>query len=236
MKRIFVAIASVALGLFLSLSYGAVAQTGTSSPSSPTPATSAPAPVSRPATPTASPSSTALSELDRQFVRTAAEAGLANIAMGQLALQRTNNAEVRQFAQAEIAEQQQIKQNLTRLVPRMGVALPTAPGPKYQALMSQLSQLSGEQFNQAYMNEAGVNAHLENAATFQREAQFGRYPDLVNLATAALPTIQQHFTIASQATNYQFARVAQRFNRIPVGTPQSTTAPVVVPSSPQNPQ
>jgi hypothetical protein len=41
------------------------------------------------------------------------------------------------------------------------------------------SQLSGEQFDQVHLSEGGINAHLENAATFQREAAFGQNPDLV---------------------------------------------------------
>ncbi|MBD2020052.1 DUF4142 domain-containing protein [Leptolyngbya sp. FACHB-36] len=217
-KRIGITIALVAVGLFLSLGSSAIAQMR--------PAT--------PATPAAPAGNSQVNAVDQAFVMTAGEAALANIAMGQAALQKSNNAAVRQFAQAEINEQQQVRQDLTRLAPSLGVRLPAAPGPKYQALLTRLSRLSGEQFNQAFMNEGGVNAHLENAATYQREAQFGQNSQLLALATKGLPLIGQHFRTASTFTNYQFAQVSQRFNETAAGpgVPASQrTAPATAPTS-----
>lgn len=142
----------------------------------------------------------------------AAQAGNGNIMISQLALQKATSDAVRQFAQAEIDEQNLVKQELTRIAPTVGVTLPTDTLPKYQAAMSQLSQLSGSQFDSAFMSEAGINAHLENAALYQREAAFGQNSDLVALADRGLPIINQHFTTAAGLTNYQFAQVSQRFN------------------------
>ena len=202
MKRFFVAIACAVVGLMLTIGYGAVAQM-------------------RPEATTSS-----MMSVDRQFMLTAGEAGLANIAMGQMALQKSTNPTVKQFAQAEIAEQQQVKQNLSRVAPKMGVSLPTAPGPKYQALMTRLAQMSGTQFDQAYLHEGGVNAHLENAAVYQREAQFGQAPDVIAIANQGLPIIQQHFNTASRLTDYRFAQVSQRFNTPTTSsTPQSSNTP-----------
>jgi putative membrane protein len=212
-KRAAVTLALVVFGLFIALGSGVVAQTNRTAPSSTSPTTSG-----------------QVSDIDRAFMMTAAEAGVANIQMGQLALQKASSQQVKQFAQAEISEQQAVSKELQRLAPQARVALPTTPGPKYQAALRQLSQLSGQQFDQAYMSEGGVNAHLENAATFQREAAFGQYPDLVRLANSGLPTINQHFTTASSLTNYRFAQVPQRFNG--TGVPASQN-PTVAPRSNQ---
>ncbi|MCU0549936.1 MAG: DUF4142 domain-containing protein [Leptolyngbya sp. Prado105] len=150
--------------------------------------------------------------IDVSFANEAAQAGVGNIMLGQLALRRSNNQTVRNFAQAEIQEQQGISADLNRIAPRIGVTLPTTPAARFQAIMSRLSQLSGTQFDTAYLDEGGVNAHLEVAALFQRETAFGRNPELVSVANRSLPTINQHFTIASQATNYRFAQVPRRYN------------------------
>uniref|UniRef100_B8HK99 Outer membrane protein n=1 Tax=Cyanothece sp. (strain PCC 7425 / ATCC 29141) TaxID=395961 RepID=B8HK99_CYAP4 len=154
----------------------------------------------------------ALNPIDMAFMMEASLAGNGNMMLGQLALQRAGSEEAREFAQAEINEQMQIKNDLSQIAPRLGVTLPQNPAPKFEAAMAQLSQLSGRRFDSAYMNEGGVNAHLENAALFQREAAFGRNPDLVALANRGLPIINRHFDIASDYTDYQFARVSQRFN------------------------
>lgn len=200
LKRATTVIALTVLGLLMAFSPLVVAQTDRPAPSR---------------------SQNMIAEIDRQFMLTAAEAGMANIMMGQLALQQGSADEVKQFAQAEIDEQLNVKAELTQIAPQVGVTLPTAPGEKYQASLIRLSQLSGEQFDQAYLSEGGINAHLENAATFQREAAFGQNPDLVRLANSGLPIIDQHFGIASELTDYRFAEVPQRFNEVS-NAPSST--------------
>mgnify|MGYP002777057087 CR=1 FL=1 len=210
-KRVAVTLALVVFGLLIALGSGVVAQTNP------------------PANQTVS---NQVNDIDRAYMMTAAEAGVANIQMGQLALQRGTSPQVKQFAQAEINEQQTVSNELKRIAPRVRVNLPTTPGMKYQAALRRLSQLSGQQFDQAYLSEGGINAHLENAATFQREAAFGQNPDLIRLANAGLPIINQHFTTASSLTNYRFAQVPQRFNGS-TGTPASQNPQPIAPRSAQ---
>ncbi|MCC5610440.1 DUF4142 domain-containing protein [Nostoc sp. CHAB 5834] len=61
------------------------------------------------------------------------------------------------------------------------------------------------------MDEGGVNAHLENAALFQRQAALAQNPDLVAVVNRGLPTIRSHFNTASAITNYPFGQVARRY-------------------------
>lgn len=204
MRKILTSVALALIGLFAAVGCS-VAQT----PSAST-APTAPTQAAQPAT-TTQPSSQ-LSAIDQQFMLEAAQAGLGNIAISQLALQKGTSDAVKQFAQAEIDEQNFVSQELQRIASNVGVTLPTQPTPKAQAALTQLSTLSGTQFDSAFLNEGGINAHLENAALFQRQAAFGQNPDLIALADRGLPIITQHFTTASGLTNYQFAQVAQRFN------------------------
>ncbi|MCC5665195.1 DUF4142 domain-containing protein [Nostoc sp. CHAB 5784] len=200
-KRTLVTIALLAIGFFVSLGYSALlpnsefvkAQTNRTTPTQ----------------------NTQVNEVDRQFFIDAGQAGLGNIGLGQLALQRSTSPQVKQFATAEIQEQTQVKNDLTRIGSRLGVTPPTAPAPKFQASLALLSQLESDRFEQAYMDEGGVNAHLENAALFQREAALGQNPDLVAVANRGLPTIRKHFNTASAITKYQFGEVARRYNNLP---------------------
>lgn len=213
-KRTLVTLALVAVGFFISLGYSALL------PNSHI--------VNAQVNRTVPTRNNQLNEIDRQFILDAGQAGIGNIALGQLALQRSTNPQVKEFASAEIQEQTQVKSNLARIGPRLGVTPPTSPAPKQQAALARLSQLQDQRFEQAYMDEGGVNAHLENAAIFQREAAFGQNPDLVALANRGLPTIKKHFNTASAITNYQFAQVARRYNLASTSgksVPQGNTAP-----------
>ncbi|WP_341529752.1 hypothetical protein WKK05_10770 [Nostoc sp. UHCC 0302] len=73
-----------------------------------------------------------------------------------------------------------------------------------QAALVRLSQLQDNRFEQAYMDEGGVNAQLENAAIFQREAAFGQNPDLVVLETGDCLLLGSTLIlpVPSQITNF----------------------------------
>ncbi|MBW4603910.1 MAG: DUF4142 domain-containing protein [Calothrix sp. FI2-JRJ7] len=168
-----------------------------------------------------------LNAIDRQYVQDAGQLSLAGISLGKLALQRSTNASIKQFAQAEINEQVDVRNSLSRIAPKLGVTVPSTPNAKNQALSARMSQLRGENFDRAFLQEAGINAHLENAAVYQREAAFGQNQDLIAVANKALPTISTHFNTASSLTNYRVAQVIQGINT--PGTsgavPQNNTAP-----------
>lgn len=220
-KRILTVVTLFALGLLISCGYSAllpgdglvVAQTNRS-------------------TPTQNTQNTQMNEIDRQFLLDAGQGSVGNMMLGQLALKKSNDSQVKNFANAEIQEQTKVRNDLMKIAPQAGVTLSDRPAPKYQAAMTRLSQLNGKQFDQAYMDEGGVNAHLENAALFQREAAFGQNPGLVSVANQGLPIITQHFNTARAATDYQFAQVARNYNQT---TPVSGTLPRQDNTKPTNP-
>ena len=147
-----------------------------------------------------------LSPIDMQFVTDAAHGGMAEVQLGQLALQRSKSAEVKRFAQQMIQEHTRANEQLMQLAAQKGITPPTTPGPKYEAAMTRLRQLSGEAFDRAYMNEAGINGHLESAAVYQRQAALGQDPDLKAFAARILPRVQGHLEMASEMTGYRFAQ------------------------------
>jgi putative membrane protein len=154
-----------------------------------------------------------LSEVDKEFMLMANQNAVAAIALGQLALEKATQAEVQQFAQAEIEEQVQIREALAQLAPRLGVNnLPAQPTPRDQEVQARMTQLSEQQFDTAFMNEVGINAHLKNAALYQGEAALGQNAQLVDLAARGIPLIDQHFNIASDLTGYRVAQVPPRID------------------------
>ncbi len=203
-RRFLATLAFIAVGLFITLGYSAVFPESHS--------------VSAQTNQMAPTTNTKLNAIDQQFIIDAGQAGVGNTNLSQLALKRSNDPQIKQFAQAEIQEQTQVKNDLARIAPQLGVTPPKAPAAKHEAALARLSQLSGEDFNRAYMDEGGVNAHLENAAVFQREAAFGQNPALIAVANKGLPIIQKHFSTASTVTDYKFGQVARNYNN------QSTTS------------
>lgn len=139
---------------------------------------------------------TNISDLDRLYVLEAGWGGTAEVQLAQLALQKSKNNNVRQYAQQMIREHTPVNQQLIQLATRKGITPPTDVGPKYQALIAKLSQLSGSSFDQAYKNEAGMNLHMEYLAVQRRQSQLGQDPDLRRFAAKNIPAVQKHLQMS----------------------------------------
>ncbi|MBE9200574.1 DUF4142 domain-containing protein [Nodularia sp. LEGE 06071] len=140
-------------------------------------------------------SQNSLSGVDRLYLQEAAQAGMAEVEMAKLALEKSDNQNIKQYAQQMIQDHTPLNQELMQLAQQKGITLATNIGPKYQALKAQLSELSGKNFDQAYTNEAGINGHMENLVIHTRQLQLGQDPDLQAFAVKNLPIVDAHLQL-----------------------------------------
>ncbi len=186
---------SAALLLPLLASPGAFAQTmAPATPGAMSASPAAPASTMAPATPI--PSSTAkLSKMDMEFVTKAAQGGAAEVQMAQAAQQKTQDATVKQFAQAMIDDHTPANAKLAQLATAKGMTAPTDPSPAQQKMLAKLQGMDGAKFDHAYM--AGqVKSHQTMLKLFEREATNGTDTDLKAFAESTQPIIQKHLTMA----------------------------------------
>ena len=108
----------------------------------------------------------------------------------QLALRRSRNARVRQFAQLESNEQ-------IAYAAAMGFRPGSADlNPDQQAMLQQLSSVSGATFGRLYVR-GQIAGHQELLALNQTFAQGASDPLRRAVATVAVPAIQTHLTMLS---------------------------------------
>ncbi|MBE9209795.1 DUF4142 domain-containing protein [Nostoc sp. LEGE 06077] len=158
--------------------------------------TESPSPTATPTT----PGQNNLSASDRQFINEAAQGGLAEVKLGQLASQRAANNEVKQFGLRMVQDHTQVNTQLKQLAARKGVKLPTALNRENQQLQERLSKLSGANFDREYMTHM-VQDHQKDVSAFQTEAQQGQDPDVKAFAAQTLPTLQEHLQQARSIVN-----------------------------------
>ena len=130
-------------------------------------------------------------------MKMAAHSDQFEIRTSQLALEKTSNPEVKEYAQKMIQEHTESTQQLTRLASQRGVTLPGTPNSFQQAVIDQLTPLTGTQFDRAYL-AAQTNGHMLTVAVFQTEVGQGKDQDIQNFASQLLPTIAGHYQMASQ--------------------------------------
>ena len=165
------------------------------------------------ASPTASGQNT-LSSSDKKFMTEAAQGGLAEVQLGQLASQRGSSDAVKQYGQHMVDDHTPVNDQLKQLAIQKGVTLPTTIGRKNQQVKQRLSKLSGTNFDRQYLNQM-LQDHEKDVAAFKSEAQKGQDPDVKAFAAQALPTLQEHLEQVRSLVN----------SGTPTSTPTSTSTP-----------
>jgi putative membrane protein len=137
----------------------------------------------------------ALDPDDRSFLEKAAVGGKAEVELGQLALEKAQSEDVKQFAQRMVTDHSQANSQLMGLADKMSLSLPTALDDENQKTKDKLSKLSGAKFDKEYMKDM-VDDHQKDVNEFQKVSQNANNSDVKHFASQTLPTLQQHLDLA----------------------------------------
>ncbi len=131
------------------------------------------------------------------FVEHAIAGGMAEVAMGELAVRRATNPEVKAFAQRMIDDHSKANQELARLAQKLDVATPTKLDADQEAEAARLATLSGPEFDREYMRSQLAD-HDETLAIFERQTAPGKDGDVKAWASRMIPTLRSHREQAAQ--------------------------------------
>lgn len=132
---------------------------------------------------------------DEGFVKKASQAGMAEVKMGELAQQRTQNAEVKEFAQHLVTEHQKANTELQQLAQTKGMKVETEVGGKQKQTVSRLEKLNGQEFDKKFI-EAVVSEHKDDVKEFKKQAEKGKDADIKSWAQQTLPALEKHLEMA----------------------------------------
>jgi putative membrane protein len=125
------------------------------------------------------------------FTTNAAQGGMVEVRLGNLALAKAQSAEVKQFAEQMVADHTKANNELKEVAAKKSVALPTEVSDEQKSMLDKLSKLSGADFDKAYV-KAMVEDHEKDVKEFQTQAQTGTDADVKAFATNTLPTLKAH--------------------------------------------
>ena len=127
------------------------------------------------------------------FLAQAASANQFEIASSQLALQASQNAAVRNYANLLISDHMRLGAQVTAAAQSAGLTMPP-PGllPAQQAALAQLqAAATGPNFDMAY-RQAQIDAHNQAIGLMQNYSTGGDVPALRSAAGGAIPMMQMH--------------------------------------------
>ena len=135
---------------------------------------------------------------DTMFAMKAAQGGMAEVKLGQLAVDKASNPDVKEFGQRMIDDHTKANDQLKSICSAENMTPPADIDAKDQATYDKLSKLSGAAFDKAYIKDM-VKDHEMDIKEFQREANSGKDAQLKQFASTTLPTLQSHLQMAKSA-------------------------------------
>jgi putative membrane protein len=142
-----------------------------------------------------------VSKADQGIMRDIAHANLAEIETGKLALDKSQNDQIKKFAQQMIDDHTTAMNELTQLAQSKGVTLPAETDLKHKTMATALKALSGDKFDKQYISQAGVTDHQRTRDLLQKAQKSAKDPDLKAYVQKVLPIVNQHLAMAQQLAN-----------------------------------
>jgi len=127
-----------------------------------------------------------------EFIQTVAASDAFEIQSSELAAQRAARQDVKNLAAQMVTAHRQTTRELTQLTTANNLAAPTPQlDATQQASLNNLRNLSGEAFDDAYL-DAQVAAHENAVRAFEQYAANGEAGPLRDWAQRTLPNLRQH--------------------------------------------
>jgi putative membrane protein len=142
----------------------------------------------------------------KSFVEHAALDGMTEVELAKVALQKSKNDEVKQFAQKMTQDHGQANEQLAQIAKSKGISVPTKLDAKHEAMVKSLSAKSGAAFDKAYGQHMAKD-HSKAVALFQSAAKSSDQ-DIAAFAQKILPTLQEHKQMADNLQTNTGTRTA----------------------------
>lgn len=168
----------------------------------------------------------AVSAGDRDFVEDLTIAGMTEVELGRMAMERAASPLVKQFGDMMVKDHSKAGDELKQIAMRHSIPLPTGLDSPHQELTTKLSNLKGDEFDREYMS-AMVDGHEDVVDRLQTRANEDRFGDdkgtvmpegsdnpiesaLNQWAAKVLPTTRHHLEEAKRINDGLARTLTQR--------------------------
>jgi putative membrane protein len=130
------------------------------------------------------------------FVSKAAQAGMTEVEVGKLALQKSKDPAIRGFAQKMVDDHSKANSELAQIATAKGVTAPKKLDAEHQAMVNSLKSVSAGDFDRQYSQHMNMD-HSKAIALFESASQ-AKDPQLAEFAKKTLPTLKAHKELAEK--------------------------------------
>jgi putative membrane protein len=134
---------------------------------------------------------TSVSMDDTNFILGAAQGGMTEVELGELAATNGMREDVKEFGQMMVKDHTAINGDLKTLAAQKGVTLPESLDAKHQGMVDKMTALRGSEFDDAYI-KGMIKAHQKDAKAFKAEASATQDADIKGFLDKSIPVVEAH--------------------------------------------
>ena len=139
---------------------------------------------------------TKLSAADSDFLLSAAQGGMTEVKMGELAAQKGTRDDVKAFGQLMIKDHAAINVDLKTLAAQKELTLPDGLDAKHQGMVDKMAALTDSEFDAAYI--AGtIKHHKMDAKEFKTESDETKDVEIKSFVDKSIPVVDKHLKLIS---------------------------------------
>jgi putative membrane protein len=131
---------------------------------------------------------------DQTFVHDTIEGDNAQVAMSQLAVQKSSSPDVKQFGQKMVQIHTELNNQMEPAAKELSMSAPKGPSKKQQKEIDHLQALNGPDFDTAYI-QAMARQQQHDLKGFKGEAQGGQTANIKQAAQQDEPVLEQHYQV-----------------------------------------
>jgi putative membrane protein len=128
---------------------------------------------------------------EQDFMMKAAQANMAEIEIARFAMQKSQNSDVKDYANMIQSDHTSALEDLTDLMKEKGVSLPRTLNPETKMDIEKMTALSGADFDREFANMM-VADHQKVIEMYRDEANIVENPDVLKYAEDMLPKLEMH--------------------------------------------
>jgi putative membrane protein len=134
---------------------------------------------------------TTVAAADQDFILAAAQGGMTEVKLGELAAQNGKRADVKEFGQMMVKDHSAINADLKTLVAQKEVILPDSLDAKHQRMVDKMAALNGSAFDKVYIASM-IKDHKMDAKEFKAESAATKDTDIKSFVDKSLPVVESH--------------------------------------------
>lgn len=138
---------------------------------------------------------------DASFATTAAEGGILEVQLGELAQTNATSPKVKEFGKTMMDDHSKGNEELKTLAQSKKIVLPATLGEANMKVYNDLREKKGNEFDRAYM-ELMVKDHEDDIKEFRHESEKGEDADIKAWAAGKLPMLEHHLQMAQETQKW----------------------------------